>query len=241
MESTNISTRVEKPWRINLTFVMSALALISCILGIVNAFNVIKTSEYYVNAIYYIVIAIAFAVLVALSGFRKYANTSKIAFVYIVFLAIVAYVLTRIIWSAATVESRAAAIANDFVNYTTDTNRQFAINALRRKVGGIVVTGIIALIGMGFMFYFGAKKTLDGETRWPYYLTFGLTLFALYLVAYNEINFLNNTSNLNSTFWALFGETRASVVSLIAIFVVNVANDYDPDIDPSFAKITSAQ
>lgn len=241
MENTNISTRVEKPWKINLTFVMSALALVCCILGIFNAFNTLKTSEYYVNAIYYIIIAIAFAVLVIFSGFRKYANTSKIAFVYIVFFGIVAYVATRVIWSASTLNSRSNAIANDMVNYSTDTAREFAINALRRKVSGIIVTGILALIGMGFMFYFATKKTLDGETRWPYYLTFGLTLFVLYLVAYNEINFLNNTSNLNSAFWALFGETRASVVSLISIFVVNVVNDYDPDKDPVFVKAPAAQ
>jgi lysylphosphatidylglycerol synthetase-like protein (DUF2156 family) len=241
MESTNISTRVEKPWKINLTFVMSALALISCILGIVNAFNVIKTSEYYVNAIYYIVIAIAFAILVALSGFRKYANTSKIAFVYLVLAVLVVYTVTRVIWTATALNSRVLAIANDTTNYTTDTSRQFAINALRRKSGGIIATGIITLIGMAFMFYFATKKTLDGETRWPYYLTFGLTLFALYLVCYNEVNFLNNTATLDKAFWALFSESRASVVCFISIFVINVVNDYDPDKDPIFATPATAK
>jgi len=243
MESTNISVKNEKVWKFNLTFIMSVLGLIVCGLGISNVFKTasLQTAEYFVNAALLIVVALTFLVLAILSGFRKFKNTSKIGFVYVILFILIVYLITRVIWTGVALSGRVEAILADYVNYTTDVTRQYAADLVIRDSQSIITFGIIALIGVGSLVYFSTMKTLDGESRWPYLLAFGLTLLAFYLVAYNEINFLNNTSNLDSNFWALFGESRAPVFSLICIFVVNLTNDYDPDQDRQLAKAAFAK
>ena len=243
MESTNISVRNEKVWKFNLTLIMSVLGLAVCVLGISNVFTTVslQTPEYFVNAALLIVLALAFLALAIISGFRKFKNTSKIGFVYVVLFILIVYLTTRVIWTGVAFNGRVEAILSDYTNYTTDVTRQYAADLVIRNSQSIIIFGIIALIGMGSLVYFSTMKTLDGESRWPYLLAFGLTLLAFYLVAYNEINFLNNTSNLDTNFWALFGESRAPVFSLIFIFVVNLTNDYDPDQDRQLAKIALAK
>ena len=243
MESTNISVKNEKSWKLNITFIMAVLGLLVCGLGIANVFKTasLRTPEYFVNAAMLIVLALAFLVLSVLGGFRKFKNTSKIAFVYVIFFVLMIYLLTRVIWTGVALNGRVKTILSDYTNYTTDVTREHAADLIVRKTQAIIFFGLIALIGVGSLVYFATMKTLDGESRWPYLLAFALTLLAIYLVAYNEINFLNNTSNLDKDFWALFGETRAPVFSLIAIFVINLTNDYDPEQDRQLAKALTAK
>lgn len=243
MESTNISVKNEKIWKFNLTFIMAVLGLAVCGLGISNVFKTasLQTAEYFVNAAMLIVMALTFLVLAILSGFRKFKNSSKIGFVYVILFILIVYLLTRVIWTGVSLNDRVRTILADEINYTTDVTRQYAADLVIRKSQSIVTFGIVAIIGVGSLVYFATMKTLDGETRWPYLLAFALTLLSFYLVAYNEINFLNNTSNLDENFWALFGESRAPVFSLLFIFVVNLTNDYDPDQDRQLAKLAPAK
>jgi len=115
MESTNISVKNEKVWKFNLTFIMAVLGLAVCGLGISNVFKTasLQTAEYFVNAAMLIVLALTFLALAILSGFRKFKNSSKIGFVYVVLFILIVYLLTRIIWTGAALNGRVEAILAD--------------------------------------------------------------------------------------------------------------------------------
>ncbi|MCI2111111.1 MAG: hypothetical protein LKK13_02080 [Bacilli bacterium] len=227
-----------------MTFVMGLLGIAVCLLAIVKVIRneSLHTDEYRLNAIYIGLMGLVFVVISAIGGFRRFKNTSKIAAVYAVLAVLVAYMLTRVIWTDVALSGRVTSIMYNYSDYTTDVARSQAVIKLEQEARTITVCGSIGAIALISLFYFAAKKTLDGEFRWTYGLSFVIALVFVYIVAYNEVNFLNSTSNLDADFWALFFESRASVFSLIFIFTISVSNDYDPDKDPVFNKsLPSAQ
>jgi hypothetical protein len=234
MESTNISAKKTKPYTLNLTVGMALLGFLSCVLGFVLVFKNMETAEFMIPGFLFVAIAVIFFILMIIGGLRKSSNTSKLPWIYLVILLIVTYVLIRMIWVSSTLASRTAAIIADEATYTTQVARDNAVQLLHRKTTGMVVFGILSLIGMGFFAFFATKKALDGESRWPYALVFGLTLLSLYLMAYCEGNILNNVTNMTPYFLSNFFESRTCSTSLVAIYVISRVNDYDPEEDPTF-------
>src|SRR5574344_365434 len=115
MESTNISTKKQKPFTINLTVGMSFIGVLSCFLGVLLIFQQMTTAEFLVSAILYIVMGILFAIVMVLGGLPRHRNTSKLPFIYGVLLLIALYIVIRLIFVLSELGPRLEAIANNTV------------------------------------------------------------------------------------------------------------------------------
>lgn len=107
------------------------------------------------------------------------------------------------------------------------------------KVGSVsVIPGIIyllALLGILGSAYFFAKKTLDGDSSWPYHLCFiwGAVFLFFASATQHSYSILNaNGHQGDVVYWGCYGVSRLYLLSYILVGRLNASLDYLPEAKP---------
>jgi hypothetical protein len=130
-----------------------------------------------------------------------------------------------------------ASILTDYVNYSTDQAREFAADSFRRQAVLQIVFFALSMCVSPFFLVFSVLKALDGQPSKYYFASFLVLLIVAWFAAYNYVNFFDNMTTLDSTFWAEFVESRLVPLSIALTYAVSVNNDYDPYLDPALENV----
>lgn len=164
-------------------------------------------------------------------------NSSRIAFVYVLYLAVTIFAIARLVMLINNLGPGKEAILADEINYSTDTARILAAELFTRESIEQIVFYSISFPFLIGLFVFSLKKALDGENNRYYIISFLGSLLFVWLGSYVDVNALNNLTTMDFSFFAELFIKRFFPFMLLISYLISLENDYDPYIVKEKKKV----